>query len=125
MSGFDSVPKSATIKPTPFTIEVPDEKIADFKQLLKLSPIGPGTFENQQQDRRFGITQKWLKDAKEHWLGKFDWREHEKHINSFPNFKTTITDDDGTKFSIHFTALFSQKPDAVPVALFHGWPGKR
>jgi microsomal epoxide hydrolase len=25
--------------------------------------------------------------------------------------------------TIHFAALFSEKEDAVPIALFHGWPG--
>jgi microsomal epoxide hydrolase len=26
-------------------------------------------------------------------------------------------------FNVHFTALFSSKPDAIPIAFFHGWPG--
>ena len=30
---------------------------------------------------------------------------------------------DKDEFKIHFVALFSEKVDAVPVALFHGWPG--
>lgn len=25
--------------------------------------------------------------------------------------------------SIHFVALFSEKEDAVPIVLLHGWPG--
>lgn len=49
-------------------------------------------------------------------------RNCEKHINSFPNFKTTIKDKKGD-FDIHFAALFSEAPDAVPVVLLHGWPG--
>jgi pimeloyl-ACP methyl ester carboxylesterase len=28
------------------------------------------------------------------------------------------------ELNIHFVALFSEKPGAIPVALFHGWPGK-
>lgn len=50
-------------------------------------------------------------------------RKEEARINSFPNFKTDVTDDDGTVFSIHFTALFSSNPAAIPIAFFHGWPG--
>jgi microsomal epoxide hydrolase len=34
-----------------------------------------------------------------------------------------IVDDDGEEFTIHFAALFSEKKDAVPVMLMHGWPG--
>jgi microsomal epoxide hydrolase len=54
---------------------------------------------------------------------KFSRRREEGRINSFPNFKTTITDDDGGKFDVHFAALFSAKKDAIPIAFFHGWPG--
>jgi microsomal epoxide hydrolase len=50
-------------------------------------------------------------------------RKEEEHINSFPNFTTDVKDDDGTVFHVHFTALFSSNPDAIPIAFFHGWPG--
>lgn len=43
---------------------------------------------------------------------------HEKHINEFPQFTTSIED-----MTIHFLALFSEKKDAVPIVLMHGWPG--
>jgi pimeloyl-ACP methyl ester carboxylesterase len=49
--------------------------------------------------------------------------KEEDRINSFPNFKTKITDDDGSAYDIHFVALFSSKQDAIPIAFFHGWPG--
>jgi microsomal epoxide hydrolase len=26
--------------------------------------------------------------------------------------------------NIHFVGLFSEKPDAIPILLIHGWPGK-
>lgn len=124
MAGYDSIPDGATCEVSPFTLHVSDEKIADFKQLLKLSPLASVTFENEQQDRRFGMTRKWLSEAKEHWQNGFDWRNCEKHINSFPNFKAKIEDIDGSKYDVHFVALFSKRKDAVPVAFFHGWPGR-
>lgn len=40
-----------------------------------------------------------------------------------PNFKTQIKDDDGSTYDVHFAALFSSKPDAIPIAFLHGWPG--
>lgn len=49
--------------------------------------------------------------------------KHEEHINSFPNFKVAIEDDDGHQYSIHFVGLFSKKADAIPLLLLHGWPG--
>lgn len=50
-------------------------------------------------------------------------RACEERINSFPNFKMPIQDNDGRTYDIHFLALFSQKVDAIPVILLHGWPG--
>ncbi|OCL14061.1 alpha/beta-hydrolase [Glonium stellatum] len=120
--GYDVAPSSAIAKLEPFTLIVPDKDISEFQTLLQLSRLGPTTWEGKHEDRRFGITREWLADAKDYWLNKFDWRAHEKHINSFPNFKVAI-EDDGEDFIIHFAALFSEKKDAIPVAFFHGWPG--
>jgi microsomal epoxide hydrolase len=44
-------------------------------------------------------------------------------MNSFPHYIASITDDDGKEYKIHFVALFSDKVDAVPIVLLHGWPG--
>lgn len=44
-------------------------------------------------------------------------------MNSFPHFTAPIVDDDGKVYNIHFVALFSKKPDAIPIVLLHGWPG--
>ncbi|KAF2200651.1 epoxide hydrolase-like protein [Delitschia confertaspora ATCC 74209] len=112
------IPPSAV----PFTLSIPDNDLLEFKQLLQLSKIGVQTWENQQEDRRFGVTRKWLSETKEYWLTNYDWRAREKYINSFPNFKMSIQDDVGD-VSVHFVALFSEKKDAIPILFMHGWPG--
>jgi len=33
------------------------------------------------------------------------------------------TPSDGQLFTLHFTALFSLSPSAIPITLLHGWPG--
>lgn len=73
MSDYGRVPSKAKAHPKPFTAHVPDDTLSEFKQLVKLSKIGPAVYENQQQDRRFGITRDWLVDAKEYWETTFDW----------------------------------------------------
>ncbi|KAF2450600.1 epoxide hydrolase-like protein [Karstenula rhodostoma CBS 690.94] len=102
----------------PFTLHVPDQDLSEWRQLLQLSRLGPKTFENTQTKDNLGITYDWLSSAKDHWLNKYDWRAQESHINSFPNYKTTIDEID-----VHFVALFSQKKDATPILFMHGWPG--
>jgi microsomal epoxide hydrolase len=49
-------------------------------------------------------------------------RAVEAEINSFPNYHLPITHD-GSSFDIHFVALFSERKDAVPILMLHGWPG--
>ena len=53
----------------------------------------------------------------------YNRRKREQHINSFPNFRAHVKDDDGNGYDIHFAALFSKKPDAIPLTFLHGWPG--
>ncbi|KAF1851359.1 epoxide hydrolase-like protein [Cucurbitaria berberidis CBS 394.84] len=102
----------------PFALHVSDQALSEWRQLLQLSKLGPDTYEGRQEDRRFGITHKWLSEAKDYWLNQYDWRKQEAHINSFPNYKMQIEEID-----LHFVALFSEKKDAIPIVFLHGWPG--
>lgn len=102
----------------PFTLNVPENDFLEFKQLLQVSKLGPLTWEGQQEDRRFGVTRKWLAETKDYWLNKYDWRAHEKHINSFPNYTMSIEG-----LTVHFIGLFSEQKDAIPIIFMHGWPG--
>jgi pimeloyl-ACP methyl ester carboxylesterase len=107
----------------PFTLSIPDQDLSEFHQLLKLSKLPPLTWENQQTDKGFGLTHQWLKETKQHWETKYDWRAREKYINSFSNYKISINDEVGGEMSIHFIGLFSERDDATPIVMMHGWPG--
>ena len=124
---FSKPPSTSKLTIKPFKAQVEQQKIDDFKTLLKLSPVANANYENSHPSvagpRRYGMPRDWLINAKEQWLNNFDWRKHEDHINSFPNFTAEVKDDLGYTQSIHFVALFSEKEDAIPLALYHGWPG--
>lgn len=102
----------------PFTLEISDEFISEWRHALEVSKLGPKTYENQQTARNFGVTYEWLAAAKEYWLTKWSWREQAARINAFDNYKMTIGD-----MNVHFVALFSTKKDAIPILFMHGWPG--
>jgi microsomal epoxide hydrolase len=102
----------------PFTLNVSDQDLSEWRQLLQLSKLGPTTYENIQSKENYGVTKEWLSNAKDYWLNTYDWRAQEKHINSFDNYRMQIDDID-----LHFIALFSEKKDAVPILFMHGWPG--
>jgi len=125
MADYSKPPSSVKLNLKPFKAHVDEQKLQDFKTLIKLSPIAPANYENSDKsvDRRYGVSRDWIANAKDHWLNSFDWRKHEDRINSYPNFTADVKDDEGHDLNIHFVALFSQKPDAIPLALYHGWPG--
>ncbi|MET9248515.1 epoxide hydrolase family protein [Nonomuraea sp. NPDC003709] len=66
----------------------------------------------------YGVPVGYLKGLAEYWQTSYDWREHEKRLNDFPQFTTTI---DGQ--NIHFLHVRSPEPDALPLIITHGWPG--
>ncbi|KAF2660982.1 alpha/beta-hydrolase [Lophiostoma macrostomum CBS 122681] len=121
---YSRVPAGATVQPEPFELHIPQQQIDDFKTLLRLSPIAKETYENAQTDRRYGVPRQWIVEAKRVWEGEYDWRKTESHINSFPNFTSTLpSSSSSSPQPLHFTALFSLNPSATPLALLHGWPG--
>ena len=70
---YAQIPAKAQKKPEPFKIEIPEKDIEDFKQLLRLSKIPAPTYECLQEDRKFGVSHKWMTEAKRFWENEFDW----------------------------------------------------
>ncbi|ODO11218.1 hypothetical protein I350_01822 [Cryptococcus amylolentus CBS 6273] len=117
------LPHTPTIPIEPFTFHVPDTELRELQDAIKASRIAKQSYENVSADENdFGVTRKWLIDTKDEWM-KFDWRKQEERINAFPAYKAKIKNKDGLNYSIHFTGLISEKKDAIPVILSHGWPG--
>ncbi|CEJ57229.1 hypothetical protein PMG11_05930 [Penicillium brasilianum] len=115
---FSILPVTAKIIPKPFTVAIPKEKLTDMETLIRLSKLAPQTYENSQSDMRYGVTTDWLIDMKEQWLQSYNWKTTEDRINSFPQWTAEVEG-----LNIHYVGLFSQKPDAIPIVLIHGWPG--
>lgn len=109
MADYSFLPPGATLQPKPFKAHVPEEKLQQLKDLVRISPIAAPTFENTNAGRHFGMEREWLANAKEEWTTKFDWRKQEDRINATPNFTVLIKDDEGIEADVHFLALFSKK----------------
>ena len=70
---FGTLPPNARTTPEHFIVTFPQTEIDDLRSLVKASRVGPETFEGLQQDRKYGITTQWLRDAKTSWLEGFNW----------------------------------------------------
>lgn len=73
MASYETVPEAAQLRPQKYHLEIPDQDVSDFKELLRLSRLGPKTYENQQSDGKYGVTHEWMSKAKDYWLTKYDW----------------------------------------------------
>lgn len=73
MAPYSTPPSKCTLPLQPFKAEVPQKELDDFKQLVRLSPLGPQTYENSQTDQRYGVDWKWMSEAKELWETDYDW----------------------------------------------------
>jgi microsomal epoxide hydrolase len=72
-AAFTNLPRSATIKPTPFKVSIAQSVLDELNTLIKLSKVAPLTYEGSQEDRKYGVTNKWVREAKEKWKNDFDW----------------------------------------------------
>lgn len=98
-----------------FRIHVADQDIADLKHRLALTRL-PDQIENTTWE--YGTDVSFLKELLDYWQNDFDWREQERILNQFAQFKTDI---DG--LGIHFIHQRSKNSNAIPLLMVHGWPG--
>ena len=99
----------------PFTIDIPDDVLADLKERLARTRMPD---EPEGVGWQLGMNQAYLRQLVDYWRDEFDWRAQERRLNRLEQFKTTI---DG--LDIHFVHRRSAEPDAFPLILTHGWPG--
>ena len=99
----------------PFTIDVPDDVLADLRERLARARMPD---EPEGVGWQLGMNQAYLRQLVDYWRDEFDWRAQERRLNRLEQFKTTI---DG--LDIHFVHRRSAEPDAFPLILSHGWPG--
>ena len=98
-----------------FNIEIPQCKLDDLQQRLTLTRWPE---KETPDDWTQGIPLSYMKEIHDYWLNDYDWRKHEKEINRFPQFLTTINELD-----VHFIHFKSPHKNAKPLIITHGWPG--
>lgn len=98
-----------------FTLRVSEEELADLSVRLELTRWPD---QLQGQEWVYGAELGELQDLVSYWMDDFDWRKAEASINQWPQFSTSIQ-----KENVHFIHARSERPDARPLLLTHGWPG--
>jgi microsomal epoxide hydrolase len=101
--------------PTPFTLHVADDVLADLRARLERArwpdepPLEPWST---------GTSVAYLKGLVDYWRTGFDWRAQEARLNAFRQFKVPLGG-----IELHFIHEEGQGPAPMPLLLSHGWPG--
>ncbi len=98
-----------------YRIEIPQAKLDDLAARLDAT-IWPD--ELPGADGSYGMTNERVRRLVHHWQHAFDWRALEARLNAYPQFVTDLDSEE-----IHFLHIRSDRADAVPMILTHGWPG--
>ena len=98
----------------PFRIEIPPAELDDLHHRLGTARW-PAQLPGVGWTR--GVPLDHLVELADHWRTGYDWREQEARLNRYPQFVTEI---DGQR--IHFLHVRSDRPDAMPLLITHGFP---
>ena len=99
----------------PYMVSVPEAALDDLRaRLAQTRWIDdlPGS------QWRLGVSQPYLRELCDYWRTRFDWRAQEAQLNGFDQHLIEV---DGQP--IHVVHAPSQRSDALPLLLIHGWPG--
>jgi len=66
----------------------------------------------------YGTDMVYMRELCDYWQEKYDWRKAEANLNRFPQFKTTVGDQE-----IHFIHVKGSGTKPETLLLTHGWPG--
>ena len=102
------------VKKEPFTISIPDAVLEDLRGRLARTRF-PRDFANDNWE--YGTNVAYLKELIDYWHTRYDWRRHERDMNSLANYKAEV---DG--IPIHFIHEPGKGPKPIPLILSHGWP---
>ncbi|MCE9651359.1 MAG: epoxide hydrolase [Parvibaculum sp.] len=104
----------------PFEIRVSDGEIEDLKRRLQRTRFPNEPQGNEHWD--YGTSLPYMEKLVETWRDDFNWREAEAKLNRFPQYRASLTDEDGEDHEIHFIYEKGTGANTVPLILTHGWP---
>jgi pimeloyl-ACP methyl ester carboxylesterase len=99
----------------PLTGEIPQADLDDLRaRIVATRWPEKETVEDLSQGPQLSTMQALAR----YWAEEYDWRKCEERLNALPHFLTEI---DG--LDIHFIHVRSEREDALPLIVTHGWPG--
>ncbi len=102
--------------PKPFTINIPDAKLAAIRERVESYKWFPAPA--NEQGFSYGMSTPVMQDIQRYWLDSYDWRAAEAELNRWPQFTAEV---DGQ--TLHFVHVVGEAKGKRPLLITHGWPG--
>src|SRR5215211_7269461 len=96
-----------------FTVDVPEEQLDNLRNRINATK-----WPDREVDPSQGVQLETIQALGSYWATDYDWRKFEERFAALPHF---ITEIDGV--DIHFIHVRSEREDALPLIVTHGWPG--
>ncbi|KAL1705007.1 Alpha/Beta hydrolase protein [Schizophyllum commune] len=112
-----------TATPTPFKIQVSDEKLGWINERVRTANIIPDVEHAEGKEWEDGVSSSVANEYAEFWRNGYDWRAEEARINATFDMFTVPIEEGGETIQLHFVHNRSKQPSAVPLLFAHGWPG--
>lgn len=109
---------------TPKRIEIKynKETIQNMLALIRDAPLPNNAPVDTSDPWKLGIEIEYLKKLKAMFLSEWNWDVLEKKIAKFENYLVHY-EHEGNALDLHYVHVRSQRSDAIPLILLHGWPG--
>ncbi|GAW12505.1 hypothetical protein ANO14919_018750 [Xylariales sp. No.14919] len=112
----------------PFRINVPEAKVQRLSQKLALCDLPnegliDAILEEHPLSWARGSPVSEIKRLVSTWQTSYDWRKTEAHLNTFPQFITSVEIGGFGTYDIHHIHKRSPISGSIPLLFLHGWPG--
>ena len=99
--------------------------VNSLEMALVRSRVGAFRFfeEPEQAGWKHGANRDYMERLRTYWLEHYDWPAAVAQLNRLPHVRMDVGTPDSGAFHLHAVHKRSDRADAVPLLIAHGWPG--
>lgn len=105
-------------------IHFDDAAVQSMISLIKTAPLPSQAPIDPASPWSLGIDYDYLKDLQNKFENEWKWSNLEKAVNKFDHFLVDYASPQGDQLQLHFVHQRSERADAIPLLLLHGWPSE-
>ncbi len=124
LAGIQALPNNSPVySPRPYTVNISPSLIESTRR--KVSSFRP-SLDIDEPAWTDGPPTSNITAIAQYWIQEYSWADVQTEINAnFSHYMTTVPPPGGSynrSLDIHFIHQRSERADAVPMLMLHGWP---